>query len=112
MIINSGVSYETWVFSELLKWKQLQLVEPDIYFYRTVSGKEIDFLITGEGLILPIEVKSSAKVAYADGRSIESFMIDHKNLAPLGLIVYSGKEVIEIRKNIWAVPDWLLFGGT
>ena len=110
MLINSGVSYETWVFSELLKWKQLQALEPEIYFYRTASGKEIDFLITGEERILPIEVKSSSKVAYADARNIESFLIDHKNLAPLGLIVYPGKELIEIRNNIWAVPDWLIFG--
>jgi len=112
MAIHSGAYYETWVFSELLKWKQLQPREPDIYFYRTASGMEIDFLITGEGIVLPIEVKLSSKVAYADGRSIETFMRDHKNLAPMGIIVYSGKEIAEIRKNIWAVPDWLLFGGT
>jgi hypothetical protein len=37
-------------------------------------------------------------------------LIDHKNLAPLGLIVYPGKELIEIRNNIWAVPDWLILG--
>ena len=111
MVMSPGVSYETWVFSEFLKWKQLQPIEPDLYFYRTASGMEIDFLITGEGMIVPIEVKSSLKVAYTDGRSIESFMTDHKNLVPLGIIVYSGREVAEIRKNIWAVPDWLLFSG-
>lgn len=30
--IDSGASYETWVFLELLKWKQLQPVEPEIFF--------------------------------------------------------------------------------
>ncbi|MBM4137633.1 MAG: ATP-binding protein, partial [Nitrospira sp.] len=33
--VSSGSLYETWIFSELIKWKQLQPVEPDIFFYRT-----------------------------------------------------------------------------
>jgi len=111
MAINSGASYETWVLSELLKWKHLQLVEPDIYFYRTAGGMEIDFLITGEEMLLPIEVKYSSQIANVDARNVESFMIDYRKHAPVGLIVYSGREVVEIRKNIWAVPDWLLLGG-
>ncbi|MCX5806178.1 MAG: ATP-binding protein [Proteobacteria bacterium] len=111
MTTYSGASYESWIFSELVKWKQLQPVEPDIFFYRTTSGTEVDFLIAGEGLILPVEVKSSTKAAYADGRSLESFMHDNDQIAPLGLIAYKGKTIIEVRKNIWAVPDWFLFGG-
>jgi len=109
--VDSGASYESWIFSELIKWKQLQPVEPDIFFYQTSSGKEVDFLIVGEGRILPIEVKSSKKVTYMDGRSLESFMQENKRAANLGIIVYPGKIIAEIRKNIWAVPDWYLFGG-
>lgn len=108
---GSGASYESWAFSELIKWKQLQTIEPDLYFYRTSGGLEIDFLLKGERLILPIEVKSSDKATYADGRNLESFMADHKRDVPFGVVVYRGKELSEIRKNIWAVPDWFLFAG-
>ncbi|HLE88272.1 MAG TPA: hypothetical protein VI727_11480 [Candidatus Brocadiaceae bacterium] len=38
-------------------------------------------------------------------------MKDHKKRAPLGIIIYRGKEFKEVRKDIWAIPDWLLFGG-
>ena len=107
----ADAAYESWIFSELVKWKQLQPVEPEIYFYRTAAGLEVDFLIAGEGLILPVEVKSSNRVAHADGRSLEAFMRDNPKMAPLGLIVYRGKTIVEIRKNIWAVPDWFLLGG-
>ena len=110
MTISSGAAYESWVLSELIKWKQLQPVEPDLFFYRTGSGMEIDFLITGEGTILPIEVKASDKVFYADGRNLESFMAEHKQAVPLGILVYHGKELKLVRKNIWAVPDWALLG--
>jgi uncharacterized protein len=109
--VSSGASYETWIFSELLKWKQLQPIEPDLFFYRSAGGLEIDFLICGSGIILPIEVKASEKVSYADGRTLEHFIAEHKKTSPLGIIVYRGKIVQEIRKNIWAVPDWFLFGG-
>ena len=44
----------------------------------------------------------------ADGRSIESFLKDHPGVSTLGLVVYKGREVVEIRKNTWAVPDWYL----
>jgi len=72
---------------------------------------EIDFLISTKGKILPVEVKSSPKVGYADARSIESFMKHRHSLVPLGIVVYSGREIVEIRKNIWGIPDWLLFVG-
>jgi uncharacterized protein len=109
--VSSGALYETWIFYELIKWQQLQPVEPEIFFYRTSGGLEIDFLVCGNGTILPIEVKASEKISYADGRSIEQFISEHKKTSPLGIIVYRGKTLHEIRKNIWAIPDWYLFGG-
>jgi predicted AAA+ superfamily ATPase len=108
--ISPGASYETWVFSELIKWKQLQDIEPDIFFYRTSGGLEIDFLIKGEGIILPIEAKASEKVSSSDGHNLERFLNEHKSQSPFGIIVYRGKEMGEVRKNIWAIPDWFLFG--
>lgn len=109
MSISSGAMYENWVFAELIKWKHLQPVEPDLYFYRTSGGMEIDFLIAGTGKILPVEVKSSDKVDYADGKNIAAFMSEHTRQSPVGLIIYRGRKITEIRKNIWAVPDWALF---
>jgi hypothetical protein len=110
MSVDAGANYETWVFSEIIKWKQLQSFEPELYFYRTNAGLEIDFLIAGDDKIIPVEVKSSDRVNYADGRSVELFMNEHKRKCHLGLIIYHGGQVSEIRKNIWAVPDWAIFG--
>ena len=106
--VRQGALYENWVFTELLKWKELQSVEPELYFYRTSAGMEIDFLIASKDFILPIETKAHEKVSPADGRSLESFLRDHPKTSTLGLVVYKGRDVVEIRKNIWAVPDWYL----
>ena len=113
--ISEGSEYETWVFSELMKWKELQESEPELYFYRSAGGLEIDFILKTNDIILPIEVKSSLKVDYSDGRGVESFIEEHKekgkykNKPYVGIIVYPGKEIKEIRKGRFAVPDWFLF---
>ncbi|MBP1609737.1 MAG: ATPase superfamily-like protein [Acidobacteria bacterium] len=106
--VSPGALYENWVFTELLKWKALQPAEPELYFYRTSGGLEIDFLIAGRDYILPIEVKAHEKVSAADGRGLESFLREHPRVSTLGLVVYKGRDIMEIRKNIWAVPDWYL----
>ena len=106
--VSPGALYENWVFTELLKWKDLQPIEPELYFYRTSAGMEIDFLIASRDFILPIETKAHEKVSPADGRSLESFLKEHPTVSPLGLVIYKGRDILEIRKNIWAVPDWYL----
>ena len=108
--IDRGAAYETWVFAELMKWKQLQPIEPELFFYRTAAGLEVDFLLAGEPGIIPIEAKSSERVTGSDGRSIETFMAEHSQVAHVGLVIYPGKEIVELRKNVWGIPDWYLFG--
>jgi hypothetical protein len=110
MTNDRGASYESWVLAELLKWKQLQPVEPELYYYRTAAGMEIDFLVAGECGIIPIECKSSQRVTSADGRRVEKFLAEHPRAGQVGLVIYTGNEMAEIRKNVWAVPDWYLLG--
>ena len=107
--VGGGAIYETWVFNELTKWKQLQPVEPELFFYRTAAGREIDFLLADEGGLLPIEVKSHDRVSAADGQSLEAFLKERASV-PLGLVIYPGREIVEIRPRIWALPDWYLLG--
>lgn len=35
---------------------------------------------------------------------------EHPQAAHVGLVVYPGYEVVELRKNVWGVPDWYLLG--
>jgi predicted AAA+ superfamily ATPase len=108
--VSRGAAYESWVCAELLKWKQLQPDPPDLYFYRTAAGMEVDFLLAGERGIIPIEVKSSERVTSSDGRNVETFLTEHPKAAQTGLVIYPGNEMIELRKNVWGVPDWYLLG--
>lgn len=111
MTIGAGAAYESWVFSELMKWAALQTPEPELFHYRTAAGLEIDFLVATHGKVLPIEVKSREKIGSVDGRRIETFLKEHPRATRAGLVVYPGRELAEIRNKVWAVPDWYLFGG-
>lgn len=52
---NAGNIFETFIFGEILKYKKKY---HSIYFYRTTSGTEIDFIINDvERGLIPIEVK-------------------------------------------------------
>jgi len=57
-----SLCYETWVFAELSKWKQLQAQKPELYFYRTAASLEVDFLLAGARGLIPVETKSAARV--------------------------------------------------
>jgi predicted AAA+ superfamily ATPase len=107
--VDEGAWYESWVFSELLKWRQRQPVEPELFFYRTSGGLEVDFLIAAPDRLLPVEVKSHDRATSADGRSVETFLKSRGDASGIGLVIYPGNAIEEIRRNVWAVPDWYLF---
>jgi len=112
LAVSPGAVYETWVFAELLKWKQLQPLEPELYFYRTAAGLEVDFLLADQRGIIPLEIKFSERVTSSDGRSVATFLAEHPQAAHVGLVVYPGDEIVELRKNVWGVPDWYLLGSS
>ncbi|MBN1412770.1 MAG: ATP-binding protein [Spirochaetales bacterium] len=109
----SGAMYETWVFCELLKWQSAKIIPPNLWFYRTSAGMEIDFIVEYDGKrLLPIEVKNRDIVDKGDGSALKRFLEEFRDIAETGIIIYTGNEIREIREGIFAVPDWVMFGGS
>jgi uncharacterized protein len=108
--ILSGSMYETWVYTELVKWRSSKTIPPDLYYYRTASGLEIDFIIEyGDRRLLPVEVKNRTSITKSDGTSLRRFLEEHESQAAVGIIVYTGSEITKVSERIYAVPDWILF---
>jgi predicted AAA+ superfamily ATPase len=57
-----GSSFEGLVIEELAALAQRQLVRPELFFWRTQAGAEVDLLIVEGRRILPIEIKLGASV--------------------------------------------------
>ena len=103
----SGKEYETWVFSELIKWQSVKNIPPEIYYYRTSAGLEIDFIVKYKGKTIPIEVKMKDRIYSTDYRALKLFMSQYK--MKFGIIVYKGDTVENVSAGIYAIPDKILF---
>jgi predicted AAA+ superfamily ATPase len=66
-----------------------------LFFWRTRSGSEVDFVIYGPETLVAIEVKASATVHGRDVRSLRTFLQDYPQ-ASLCLL-HAGRERISVR---------------
>ncbi|KPL15194.1 hypothetical protein AMJ74_01950 [candidate division WOR_3 bacterium SM1_77] len=81
------------------------LARANLFYWRTWGGKEkeVDFVLESARKAIAIEVKLSQKVGYEDIQNIKFFMDSYRN-AILGLIIYNGREMVYLTRNIIAVP--------
>ena len=48
------------VLAQILGWRETAIPRPEIFYWRTSVGDEVDFVIETGGRLLPVEVKASA----------------------------------------------------
>jgi predicted AAA+ superfamily ATPase len=53
----NGAFLENYAAAEIVKGYENAGREATLYFYRDKDSKEIDFLLEGDGLLLPLEIK-------------------------------------------------------
>lgn len=103
----SGHALETLVAQHLRAWIDYSSKEGTLYFWRTKSGLEVDFIIYGDIGFYAIEIKKTISIQSKDLRSLQEFKKDYPGCIPL--LLYGGKEKI-LRGDILCVPvsDFLL----
>jgi len=99
-----GPIMETAVLSEIVKTLTHRGIDPQVYFWRTSTGTEVDILIEAGGKIVPVEVKLSATPHPAMASSIKTFMEDFGNTAMPGYVVHPGKIHLPLGSDITALP--------
>ena len=102
-----GAHLENLVLLDLLVWRDIQVRKPEISYWRTASGLEVDFIVESGNRLLPIEVKSSTRLESSDAHALEAFLDDHADQADGGLILYGGTEVMRFSKRVLAAPWWM-----
>ncbi len=85
-----GNLFENWVVVELMKSRYNQGLDPRLYFYRDVSGKEIDLLLQKGSRLIPIEIKSSQTFSPSFLRGLHYFHQQAPNRAEGGILIYGG----------------------
>ena len=96
-----GLAVETLVAQHLRAWMNYSKVDGELFFWRTKSGLEVDFIIYGEIGFYALEVKNSKNVSPQDLRGLKEFKKDYPESRCIFL--YRGKEKV-IKNDILCYP--------
>ena len=96
-----GQALEGLVCQHLKSWISYTDIDIHLYFWRTRSGSEIDFIVYGEPGLFAIEVKNSRHIHPKDLNSLKAFKVDYPE-AKLYLL-YRGSERL-MKGNILCIP--------
>jgi predicted AAA+ superfamily ATPase len=89
-----GAALEGLVAQHLRAWIAYGNRDAKIYYWRTRSGGEVDFVIYGEAGFWAIEVKNTTRVRPEDLGGLKSFAADYPECEPL--LLYRGRERLKI----------------
>ena len=96
-----GVALEGLVAQHLRAWLAYRGDDAGLYFWRTRSGVEVDFIVYGSAGFWAIEVKNTTRVRPEDLRGLDSFGADYPQAALL--LLYRGTSR-ERRGRIQVLP--------
>lgn len=96
-----GLALEGLVAQHLRAWKDYVNAGDTLYFWRTRSGLEVDFVMYGPSGFWAIEVKNGKSIDRQDLKGLRQFKADYPDVTPLFL--YRGTEKIEI-EGILCLP--------
>ena len=98
-----GAIFETAVVVEMARRLSGRGEQPQLYFWRTSAGVEVDLVVETAGRLIPIEVKSSATPDRSMAKNIESFRKDLGSAAK-GYVVHPGDVTLPLGPDVVALP--------
>jgi predicted AAA+ superfamily ATPase len=102
-----GAALEGLVAQHLRAWIAYTDRRYELFYWRTRSGVEVDFVVYGAGGFWAIEVQNSRRFRPQDLRGIETFLQDYPQSE--AMLLHRGEERVRVGR-IWCVPvqDFLL----
>ena len=89
-----GAALEGLVAQHLLAWNAYRGDSNRLYYWRTRSGAEVDFVLYGKDLFWAIEVKNTARIRPEDMTSLKTFQEEYPQSS--AFFLYRGKERLKI----------------
>ncbi len=97
-----GAALEGLVAQHLRAWIDYTSDKHTLYFWRTKTGLEVDFIVYGPSAFLAIEVKNTQHIHPIDLHSLEAFLDDYPEA--IGFLLYRGKEKMLLKDRILCMP--------
>ena len=95
---------ETAVLSEVVKTATHRGLTPQVFFWRTLAGTEVDIVVESDGKLVPIEVKLSATPRPGMAASIRTLQKDLGPEATPGYVVHPGDFRLPLGPSATALP--------
>jgi predicted AAA+ superfamily ATPase len=99
----SGPLIETWLAGELRKWGTAS-GHPELYFWRSHDGGEVDFVLEIEGEIIGIEVKTGHRLDKRDLAGMHECRRIMGKRFRRGIVFYGGDEIMPLDDKLIAIP--------
>ena len=96
-----GQALEGLVAQHLRAWAAYSRSRANLFYWRTQSGTEVDFVVYGKSGLQAFEVKNAARVQQRDFRSLRTFCSDYPEAE--AALLYRGA-VRERVNGIWLLP--------
>ncbi len=110
---QSGMLVEGFVFTQLAAQLDAQDEPHSLTHYRDREQREIDYVVeTPDGMTVGIEVKAGSVVGAGSFKHLVWFrerMLKDKTPF-VGLVLYTGDQVLRFGEHLWAVPMHALWG--
>ena len=102
----AGAHLENLVLHDLLAWRDARVDRAELTYWRTTIGEEVDFVIESGGMLLPVEVKATAKPSIGDCTHLRTFRQEYGQKARAGLLLHTGHKTEWLTPDVLAVPWW------
>lgn len=98
-----GSVFECLVFSHLNTLAQLSTPRCRMFYWRTTTQEEVDFVIEKGRKLIAVEVKLSEQPRYSDADNLRAFLREYPE-TQVGVLVYAGSEIRYLDEKIIALP--------
>lgn len=105
---ESGGLFETLVLLQLRLEAELSIPRARLFYWRTTTGKECDFVLERGRDLVAFEVKLTTRPRYADLVGLQEFMKEYPE-TKAGVLVHGGTRIQRLDQRVIAVP-WSLLG--
>ena len=101
-----GAHFENMVVHDLLAWRESVPRRPEICYWRTAAGDEVDIVVDTGASLIPVEVKATRRPATSDARGLRTFREEYGTQARAGLLLHDGDVTEWLAPGIPSVPWW------
>lgn len=100
-----GPLIETYVVQEIRKQVSWSRVRPEVYFYRTAAGREVDIVLEDRRRrLVGIEVKAGVGLSRSDIKGLEDLKEAAGKRFLRGVLLYGGREALALGDRLHALP--------